>query len=94
MGLAANPMTAFPPQDYRAPWLGWFRGIKAHLTQLPQQLILLGEIRLQKLPPKELDQAPPSSLPSMNFNLFTTPFHFFGKDDKKPEEKPKERREF
>jgi len=94
MGMDTNPLVAFPPQDYRAPWLGWFRGVKAHLTQLPQQLILVGEIRLQKLPPKESDAAQPNALPSMNFDLFTAPFKFFGKGDEASDEKPKERREF
>lgn len=94
MGMDTNPLEAFPPQDYRAPWLGWFRGIKAHLTQLPQQLILVGEIRLQKLPPKESEGAQQNGLPSMNFDLFTAPFKFFGNGDEKKEEKPKERREF
>jgi hypothetical protein len=94
LGLDTNPSAAFPPQEYRAPWLGWLRGVNAHLTQLPQQLILVGEIRLQKLPPKEPVAAPPSGLPPMNFDLFTAPFKFFGNGDEKAKEKSNERRDF
>lgn len=93
MGLEMNPFKAFPPPEYRAPWLGWFRGVKAHLTQLPEQLILVGEIRLQKLTPP-IDNEPPSALPSMNFNLFTAPFKFFGTEEKPSDQKSKVRREF
>ncbi len=95
MGLAMNPKTAFPPPDYRAPWLGWFRGAQVHLTQMPQQLILVGEFRLQKLPPPAIIDEPPASLPSMNFDLFKAPFKFFGGGNEKPSEgKSKERRDF
>jgi hypothetical protein len=94
LGMDTNPSEAFPPAEYRAPWLGWFRGINTHLTQLPQQLILVGEIRLQKLPPKESDAAQPSALPPMNFDLFTSPFKFFGNGEEKAKEKNEDRREF
>jgi len=95
MGLSMNPSTAFPPPEYRAPWLGWFRGAQVHLTQMPQQLILVGEFRLQKLQPQSVTNESPSSLPLMNFDLFTSPFKFFGGSNEKPlEEKSKERRDF
>ncbi|MDZ4847721.1 MAG: hypothetical protein SGI77_00365 [Pirellulaceae bacterium] len=94
MGLAMNPSQAFPPADYRAPWLGWFRGARVHLTQLPQQLILLGDIRLQKLTVPKVDNELPTALPSMNFDLFTAPFKYFGSSEEPPAEKSKERRDF
>jgi hypothetical protein len=49
-----------------------------HLTQLPQQLILVGRFRLQKLPPpREVPLVDDSALPQLDFNLFTAPFQFF-----------------
>ncbi len=94
LGMDTNPLEALPPPDYRAPWLGWFRGTNTHLTQLPQQLILVGEFRFQKLPPKEFDAAQPNGLPPMNFDLFTAPFKFFGNGDQKKQETTEERRKF
>jgi hypothetical protein len=102
MGLITNPHKAFPPPDYRAPWLGWIRGVQVHLTQLPRNLVLIAKLRLQKLPtPPERPDEGVSPLPTLNFDLFTNPFRFFGKEaESKPEADapnlpPKsERREF
>ncbi len=98
-GLEMNPETAFPPADYRAPWLGWFRGGQIHVTQLSNQLILVGQVDLEKLPPVPLSKSEAGSqkvLPPMNFDLFSVPFNIFGgakqsdapekKSDKKSEE--------
>ncbi len=102
MGLLTNPHQAFPPPDYRAPWLGWLRGGEVHLTQLPRKLVLIGKLRLQKLPtPVERSGDETSPLPPLNFDLFTNPFKFFGKEVEakpspdSPNPPPKlERREF
>jgi hypothetical protein len=78
MGLDENPHEALPPADYRAPWLGWLRGGQVHLTQLPRNLVLVGKLRLQKLPPvPDISADSQPTLPSLNFNLFTSPFSFF-----------------
>ncbi len=104
MGLNENPHQAFPPADYRAPWLGWFRGGAVHLTQLPTNLVLIAKLRLQKLPPPPDNSEavePTPALPSLNFDLFTAPFKFFNKDEPKEANEPngtnnqsKDRREF
>lgn len=81
MGLDTNPDVTLPPPDYHAPWIGWFRGGRAHLTQMPNQLVFLAQMNLQKLPPLPDEPADPSSaipLPNMNFDLFNAPFQFFG----------------
>jgi len=81
-GLAMNPEKAFPPAEYSAPWLGWFRGGQIHLTQLTSQLILVAQIDLEKLPPVPLADSVADTnkaLPSMNFDVFTLPFSIFGK---------------
>lgn len=102
-GLEMNPETAFPPADYRAPWLGWFRGGQIHVTQLSSQLILVGQVDLEKLPPVPLSKSEAGSqkvLPPMNFDLFSVPFNVFGgakqnnapeKDAEKVIDKPKTR---
>jgi hypothetical protein len=78
MGLALEILHALPPAEYQAPWLGWMRGAELHLTQLAQQLILVGRFRLQKLPPpREVPLIDESALPQLDFNLFTAPFQFF-----------------
>jgi len=80
-GIEMNPETAFPPAEYRAPWLGWFRGGQIHVTQLSNQLILVGQVDLEKLSPVALsksDAEPKKALPKMNFDLFSVPFNIFG----------------
>jgi hypothetical protein len=82
-----------PPADYQAPWLGWFRGGQVHLTQLPEQVILLGQFDLQSMPlPADLkagDAPKPAELPSMNFDLFGLPGKLFqwDKTPKDPDNK-------
>jgi hypothetical protein len=92
-GIDMNPETAFPPPEYRAPWLGWFRGGQIHVTQLASQLILVGQVDLEKLPPLPLSKSEAGAdkaLPEMNFDLFTAPFNIFGsgKQNVAPEQKP------
>jgi hypothetical protein len=67
-----------PPQ-YMAPWLTWFRGGQAHLTQLPDRLVLIAQMDLQKLPPNvDAKNEGESPLPSLDFDIFKTPFSFLG----------------
>jgi hypothetical protein len=54
-----------------------------HLTQLPDQLILLGQIDLAKIPEAPQESALPLELPKMPFDFFQLPFRN-GKPDKAP----------
>jgi hypothetical protein len=92
-----DTMHTVPPATYRAPWLDWFRGAQLHLTQLPERLIVVGQLDLEKLPPRKTssDEATESdTLPKMNFDIYNLPFQFFNGDkpsaDKSKNPKPKE----
>jgi hypothetical protein len=101
--LGFNPDEALPAPYYAAPWLQWFRGANLHLTQLPERLILVGTIEMERSPaeptkaaPKKPDSKPEPStakeqkedLPKLNLDLFNIPFQFFQGD--KPKENPKD----
>lgn len=80
----ANVKTAIPPPAYQAPWLTWFRGGEFHVTQLPDQLVLIAQLDLQKVSPnKELQVEPESPLPKLDFDLFSLPFSILGGEDQK-----------
>ncbi len=70
---------AIAPAGYQAPWVEWFRGGRAHVTQQPGSLSLVAEVRLEmpklQLPP-ETDQ--PAVLPPLSFDLFSLPGQLFG----------------
>jgi hypothetical protein len=72
------------PENYQASWLQWFRGAQLHLTQLPERLVVVGELDMEPLPPakQESEPAPSDSpiLPNLNFDLYNLPFQFFQKD--------------
>lgn len=83
-----NPETALLPDDYKAPWIDWCRGLKLHLSQLPESLAVLGIIELEQLPQPEA-AAPAGTAPTEK-SLFSIPFQVFGgspKSDKNPGEK-------
>jgi hypothetical protein len=75
------------PDSYQAPWTQWFGGAQVHLTQLPDQLILLGQIDLVKIPESPQESALPLELPKMPFDFFQFPFRK-GKPDKAPPPSP------
>ena len=93
---------AMPTNHYRVPWLEWFRGAHLHLTQLPERLVLVGSVSMERLAPTETEsteQGKQAELPKMNLDVFNLPFQFFQgdkpKSTKKEEEKPKpQRRDF
>lgn len=68
-----------PPPTYSAPWVDWFRGGRAHLTQDASSLAAVATIDLE-LQPLSVDVEPSlqESLPSMNFDLFSLPKKLFG----------------
>ncbi len=66
-----------PSREYKVEWLGWMRGLQAHVTQAREGLRLLATIELEPLPQKEM-QLDASALPSLNFDLFNLPSKFFG----------------
>lgn len=88
--IGFDPEHAVPAPSYRAPWLDWFRGAHVHLTQLPERLVLIGRVSMERLPtapatPQSSDEN--EKLPPMNLDLFNLPFQFFKGD--KPAAKPK-----
>jgi hypothetical protein len=85
---------SLPPEDYKAPWLEWFRGANFHLTQLPERLVVVGTIDIEPIPVKPTEASPTSdaanaALPKMNMDLFSLPFQFF-QGDKPKHDKPQE----
>jgi hypothetical protein len=86
---------SLPPENYKAPWLEWFRGAKFHLTQLPERLVVVGTVDIEPVPVKATDNTTPASdaasaaLPKMNMDLFSLPFQFF-QGDKPKHDKAKE----
>jgi hypothetical protein len=88
--IGFDPEHAVPAPTYRVPWLDWFRGSHVHLTQLPERLVLIGRISMERLPTvpsaaKSSDES--EKLPQMNLDLFNLPFQFFKGD--KPAAKSK-----
>ena len=90
---------SMPTSNYRVPWLEWFRGAHLHLTQLPERLVLVGSVSMERLAPTETEsneQGKQPELPKMNLDVFNLPFQFFQGDKpktkKKEEEKPKPQR--
>ena len=69
------------PQDYTAPLLKWFRGVKLQIAKTDSQFLVHGFLDIER--DKES-----SSLPS--FNLFKGFGNLFGGDKKKDDDKEKE----
>jgi hypothetical protein len=68
-----------PPANYSAPWIDWFRGGKAHVTQNADSLALVASLDLEMQPlAVQSNPAPASMLPAMNFDLFSLPMKLFG----------------
>jgi hypothetical protein len=91
--IGFDSLHTIAPSNYLAPWLQWFRGAQLHLTQLPERLVVVGEIDMEPLPPppkngSEAESALPS-LPPLNIDIYNLPFQFFQKD--KPSSPPKEK---
>jgi hypothetical protein len=90
-----TPNYADPPEGYSAPWLEWFRGGQFHLAQLPEQIVLVGQLDMQPLPPNKDVQEQGGALPSMNFDLFNLPFKLLnGKKDSGDKKTEPERKKF
>ncbi len=84
--IGFDPDHALPANDYRVPWLEWFRGAHLHLTQLPERLVLVGELSMERMEPTERSDrtgGTEEKLPSMNLDLFNLPFQFFQGDKPK-----------
>ena len=78
------------PVDYSAPWVGWFRGGRLHATQMPQSLALVGTLEMEMEPlPIDLTDSLPTSLPSMNFDIFSLPGKLFGSGSKSSPDRQK-----
>lgn len=77
-GLHAE--TAALPSDYQAPWIQWCRGGRIHLSQMPNNLTVLGWIELEQLPEKEA-AASEGEGPSPS-GFFSMPWQIFSNDKK------------
>lgn len=72
------------PEDYQAPWLQWFRGLEAHLTQLDDRLVLIGQCDVEPLPPDTRQRGIEATpLPTMNFDIFRLPFQMMNGEKSK-----------
>ncbi len=87
--MAINLTSISAPLDYKADWIGWMRGLQAHLTQTPESLVLLATVDLSKL--KIANSEADVQLPKLDFDLFSLPSQLFGgkKEAEKPPEKEK-----
>ncbi|MCA9133673.1 MAG: hypothetical protein KDA45_10980, partial [Planctomycetales bacterium] len=78
-----------PPATYSAPWIGWFRGGRAHLTQGAESLSLVGSLELELQPlAAQATPATPDMIPAMDFDLFSLPMKLFGNSEGRAEDKP------
>jgi hypothetical protein len=97
--LGFDPDVSLPNPDYRAPWLTWFRGGQANLMQLPERLVLVASIDMERIANAKgtTETTPPTQdLPKMNLDLFNLPFQFFQGDKPKAtsaSEEPKTQKE-
>ncbi|MEM7475712.1 MAG: hypothetical protein AAF483_12035 [Planctomycetota bacterium] len=70
------------PPDYEAPWIDWYRGGRAHLTQGSNSLAVVAEIDLEMKPlPINVQDAIP--LPALDFDVFSLPSKLFGGQEEK-----------
>jgi hypothetical protein len=92
--IGFDSLHTIAPEGYQTSWLQWFRGAKLHLTQLPERLVVIGEIDMEPLPPmKKPDgeiEKENALLPKLDFDLYNLPFEFFKKDKPKNGDKPAE----
>ena len=77
----------FPPPDYVADWLGWLRGVQAHMTQSPEGLVLIATADLEQFAAQP-DASEPLGLPPMNFDLFNNLPQWFGGKANAPANQP------
>ena len=89
--IGYDTLHTVPPVSYKTPWLEWFRGGTVHLTQLPERLVVVGQVDMASLPKRNVPEEKsdePKSLPKLNFDIFNLPFKAFNSD--KPENKSKQ----
>lgn len=94
--IGFDPEIALPNPGYRAPWLTWFRGCELNLMQLPERLVLVGKISMERVPVSVNNEDKGQSsqeLPKMKVDLFQVPFQFFQGDKPKKGEESEPKRE-
>jgi len=93
--LGFDTLHTVPPKNYRTGWLEWFRGGNLHLTQLPERLVVVGQLDMDLMaikPTTSLDnEEKGEGLPKLNFDIYNIPFKMFNSD--KPKKKPQETKE-
>jgi len=94
--LGFDTLHTVPPSNYRASWLEWFRGANLHLTQLPERLVVVGNLDMDSVAIKKGGEAPkeekPETLPKLDFDIYDLPFKMFN-SDKPKKSKPTEKSE-
>lgn len=103
--LGFDTLHTVAPDSYKASWLEWFRGANLHLTQLPERLVVVGQLDMETMAIKqngeELKEEKAGGLPKLDFDIYNLPFKMFnadkptqeksssGKDAKKPQDSMK-----
>ncbi len=82
--LGFDTLHTVAPDNYKASWLEWFRGANLHLTQLPERLVVVGQLDMEPMAIKkngeELKEEQPGGLPKLDFDLYNLPFKMFNSD--------------
>jgi hypothetical protein len=85
--IGFDTLHTVPPSDYRASWLEWFRGANLHLTQLPERLVVVGNLDMDSVAIKKSGDSPkeekPEALPKLDFDIYDLPFKMFNSDKPK-----------
>lgn len=94
--IGFDTLHTIPPKEFSAGWLQWFRGGNLHLTQLPERLVVVGQVDMDLMSIKTTgdtnDSEKAEGLPKLNFDIYNLPFKIFNSDKpKKKTQEPKER---
>ncbi len=92
--MQVNLDSLIAPPDFKAEWLGWLRGLQAHVTQSPEGLTLIATFDVEKFPVVADAKSDDVKLPALNFDLFSLPSQLFGGKKAENETPKKEQREF
>lgn len=93
--LGFDTLHTVAPDNYKASWLEWFRGANLHLTQLPERLVVVGQLDMETLAIKkngeEVKDEKPAGLPKLDFDIYNLPFQMFNSDKPEKEKRGSEK---
>lgn len=93
--LGFDTLHTVAPDNYKASWLEWFRGANLHLTQLPERLVVVGQLDMETLAIKkngeEVKDEKPAVLPKLDFDIYNLPFQMFNADKPEKEKRGSEK---